>query len=420
MFRGRFGEPSTPLNFTFCIGPSAIGVINMKKMRILTAFDKFKDSMTATRACEAAESGIRSALGDAAEVKHAPLTDGGEGFCRILTEAADGHIEYYPASGPLGDEIDAPIGWVEEGKLSTGVHLHAEGLKGRIAIIEMASVAGLEQVPFTQRHPHHCSTRGVGELIRIAVAKKADAILLGIGGSATSDLGLGALESMGLRFEGAKDILPKNWPRVTGLKGRLDFNIPPIYIARDVDNPLLGPHGAAAIYGPQKGMLANEVKSFDAQAKRMAKLLCQQMNQPETLMAIPGCGAAGGIGFGLKVACEAKFVPGFELVEAWLNLPEKIAWADLILTGEGKFDLSSLSGKGPYALLLAARENKKAALLLAGALDTMTAHKLRNDFPQTRAYAISPECMELNDALARGPENLELTVFSAVNEIDWA
>ena len=386
-------------------------------MNILLAFDKFKDSMTATRACEAAESGIRSALGRKVSVDHAPLTDGGEGFCRILTEAAEGYLEYHPVTGPIGEELDAPIGWVEADRLTDDArHLWGD-TAGRIAVIEMASVAGLEQLPFSHRHPSHCTTCGVGELIRIAVAEEADAILLGIGGSATSDLGIGALESMGLRLVNNQNTYPSDWPGVEAIDGKLDFDPPPIHIACDVSNPLLGPRGAAAIYGPQKGLKPEEIEPFDAEAGRMAALLCRHFNQPESLAATPGCGAAGGIGFGLKVACGATFVPGFELVAAWLNLPAKVARADLILTGEGKFDLSSLSGKGPYALLLAARESEKPAILLAGMLDDEVREKLGRDFPQTRAVAITPKQMPLEEALLRGPENLELQVHTALLKI---
>ena len=383
-------------------------------MNILLAFDKFKDSMAATRACEAAESGIHSALEGNVSVDHAPLTDGGEGFCRILTEAADGYLEYHPVTGPIGEELDAPIGWVEADCLTDEARHLLGDTAGRIAVIEMASVAGLEQVPFSHRHPRHCTTRGVGELIRVAVAEEAGAILLGIGGSATSDLGLGALESMGLRLNNTAGTYPSDWPQVEAINGELELDPPPIHIACDVSNPLLGEKGAAAIYGPQKGLKLEEVESFDAEAGRMATLLCRHFDQPENLAATPGCGAAGGIGFGLKVACGAIFVPGFELVAAWLNLSAKVARADLVFTGEGKFDRSSLSGKGPYALLLAARASKKPAILLAGTLDDEIREKLARDFPQTRAAAISPKQMPLEEALQRGPENLELQVHTAL------
>ena len=192
-------------------------------MNILVAFDKFKDSMTAAEACASAASGARQALGETIRITEAPLTDGGEGFCPILTHAADGYIEHHTVSGPLGDDVEAPLGWVELDSLNDSLRHRFGTAKGKLAIIEMASAAGLEQVPMEQRHPKHCTTRGIGELIRIATANAAGAILLGIGGSATSDLGLGALQALGIQFPNTDDaILPEKWHQVHSITGFLD------------------------------------------------------------------------------------------------------------------------------------------------------------------------------------------------------
>lgn len=379
-------------------------------MNILIAFDKFKDSMTAVRACDAAANGAQRALDGKVIFTRAPLTDGGEGFCRILTETAGGHLEYHTATGPLGEEIDAPLGWIESNKIPVRAK-EMLGLKdGHVAVIEMAAVAGLEMVPNAQRHPSHCTTRGIGELIRVAAAKEASAILLGIGGSATSDLGLGALEALGVRFSGTESITPQDWPGIDSLSGQLDLEVPPIFIACDVDNPLIGERGAAAVYGPQKGLAADEIEAFDAEAAKMAKLLCGHFDQSEELIDLPGSGAAGGIGFGLKTACGAEYVPGFELVAAWLDIASKVAEADLILTGEGKFDTSSLAGKGPYSLLAAAHAEDKAAILLAGLVDEGAARTAGQRFPDAGFYGITPAGMPIEEALTNGPENLEQSV----------
>ncbi|MBC8368404.1 MAG: glycerate kinase, partial [Planctomycetes bacterium] len=314
-------------------------------MKILAAFDKFKDSMTAATACEAAARGARAVYGTQVTVVQTPLTDGGEGFCNILTNAAKGHIETHVVCGPLGADLEAPLGWCEIETLPAAVQRSLNLNQGKIAIIEMAAAAGLEQVPAERRHPKNCTTYGVGELIRIAVAESADAILLGIGGSATSDLGLGALQALGLQFinsEGhlVEQALPRDWPHIQTIQGKLDVPTPPIFIACDVDNPLLGPRGAAAIYGPQKGLTANELDAFETQAAHMAEQLCQHFAQPSTCQEIPGSGAAGGIGFGLNLACGAHYLAGFDLVTDWLELNSKIAAADLILSGEGCIDRS--------------------------------------------------------------------------------
>lgn len=392
-------------------------------MNVLVAFDKFKDSMSAASACDAAANGIYRFYGESARIVRAPLTDGGEGFCRILTDAASGHIEHHTVCGPLGDEVEAPLGWVEATRLPKGVRSLQLPNSGRLAIIEMAAVAGLEQVPMSERHPKYCTTRGVGELIRIATAEEASAILIGIGGSATSDLGLGALEALGLRFCKAGDthieqLTPAQWEAVTAISGEIELSIPPIFIACDVNNPLLGPNGAAAVYGPQKGLLPEEVAPYDTQAKELAEALCEYFSVPLEITEVPGSGAAGGIGFGLKVACGAEYVPGFELVSNWLDLGTKVSEADLILSGEGKLDASSLSGKGPLALAQAAHAANKACLLFAGKVENAVPAYISEHFDACKAYSITPPKVELSIALKEGPINLERCVQETVSKLN--
>ncbi len=376
-------------------------------MNVLLAFDKFKDSMTAAEACSAAAVGVRQTLGDSVQITEAPLTDGGEGFCPILTNAANGYIEHHTVCGPLGQDVEAPLGWVELNTLSESLRRKFGTALGKLAIIEMASAAGLEQVPNEQRHPKHCTTRGVGELIRIATAQGAGAILLGIGGSATSDLGLGALQALGIQFPTTDDaIVPEKWSQVESITGFFDFKLPPIYIACDVDNPLLGERGAAAVYGPQKGLQPDELESFDAEANRLADLLCQHFGQSIELKDAPGAGAAGGIGFGLKVACGAEFLAGFDLVESWLDLNNKVSAAELILTGEGKFDSSSLAGKGPFALVTAAGKTNTRTIVLAGKAEVDAADSVQERFPNCKVTSITPDGTDLATALKQGAPNL--------------
>jgi glycerate kinase len=386
-------------------------------MKILAAFDKFKDAMPADRACDAALSGALEALGEPIALSHAPLTDGGEGFCPILTQAASGFMEHHKVSGPLGEEVDSPLGWVKLERIPETASKLLGSKSGKLAIIEMASVAGLEQVPQAQRHPRHCTTRGVGELIRIAVAEEADAILLGIGGSATSDLGLGALEALGLQFCPSGQVTPAQWPAIEQITGSIELTVPPIYIACDVDNPLLGTNGAATVYGRQKGLEANEIEAFDNASARVAKQLCKFYNQSESTLKTAGSGAAGGIGFGLNVALGANYVPGFELVTAWLDLSSKIREADLVLTGEGKFDSSSLAGKGPYALLAAAYSSDTPAILLAGLAEEEAAQTVRECFPGTAVYSITPEGTPLAHALKSAPDFLKQKVTEVLQTL---
>ena len=386
-------------------------------MKILAAFDKYKDAMPAGRACDAALSGALEALGEPLTLSHAPLTDGGEGFCSILTEAASGYMEHHKVSGPLGEEVDSPLGWVNLERIPESARKLLGSKNGKLAIIEMASVAGLEQVPNGQRHPKHCTTRGVGELIRIAVAEEADAILLGIGGSATSDLGLGALEALGLQFCPSGQVTPAQWPAIEQITGKIELTIPPIYIACDVDNPLIGTRGAAAVYGPQKGLKPEEIEAFEGATERVAKQLCEFFNQPECTLRASGSGAAGGIGFGLNVAFDSNYVAGFELVTAWLDLSSKIKEADLVLTGEGKFDNSSLAGKGPYALLAAAYSSDTSAILLAGLAEEEAAQTVRDRFPGTAVYSITPEGTPLAQALKLAPDFLKQKVSEVLQTL---
>jgi len=326
-------------------------------------------------------------------------------------------MEHHKVSGPIGQEVDSPLGWVNLERIPESARKMLGSKNGKLAIIEMASVAGLEQVPNAQRHPKHCTTRGVGELIRIAVAEEADAILLGIGGSATSDLGLGALEALGLEFCPSGQVTPAQWSAIDQIKGNIELTIPPIYIACDVDNPLLGTKGAAAVYGLQKGLEPNEIEAFDDASARVAKLLCKFFNQSESTLRAAGSGAAGGIGFGLNVALGAKYVSGFELVTAWLDLNSKIREADLVLTGEGKFDSSSLAGKGPYALLAAAYSSDTSAILLAGLAEEEAAQTVRERFPGTAIYSITPEGTPLAQALKSAPDFLKQKVTEVLQTL---
>ena len=379
-------------------------------MNILAAFDKYKESMTADEACSIAAEAAREISGSDCEITETPLTDGGEGFCAILTKAASGKIELHSVNGPLGQTVRAPIGWVSPNQIPEYVYKHLGNGHGPLAIIEMASAAGLQQVPVGKRHPRQTSTRGVGQLIRIAAEQGAGSILLGIGGSATSDLGLGALEALGIEFPNTERINPEKWPDVQKVNGYIQCPVPPIFIACDVDNPLLGPNGAARIYGPQKGLAANEIAAFEEQSERISGLLCQHFGHDFSIREVPGSGAAGGIGFGLQVACGADFLPGFDLVQSWLDLEMQIALSDIVLTGEGCFDQSSLSGKGPYALLQLAEKAGTPVCLLPGKVEPAASTEVQLRFPDTKIEAITPEGCTLPEALAGGPENLSQAV----------
>ncbi|MBM3855201.1 MAG: glycerate kinase, partial [Verrucomicrobia bacterium] len=272
-------------------------------MRALLAFDKFKDSLTAPAACRTAAEALRSAHPDWA-VDECPLADGGEGFCAILTQAVGG--EFVPAKvcGPRQASTPAGFGLAPLGRVPPGVRpmLQLESESPRpedaaVAVIEMASASGLALLPLEARDPWQTTTFGTGELIRLAASRGVGAIVLGVGGSATNDLGLGALAALGFAFHpaGGPPVvppIPARWPEIKRIAGRLAPTLPPIRIACDVTNPLLGPNGAAAIYGPQKGLRPADLARLDHECARLALMLCAHCRQSDALMDVPGTGAA--------------------------------------------------------------------------------------------------------------------------------
>jgi glycerate kinase len=327
--------------------------------RVLLAFDKFKDALTAPEAVAAVADALREIRPDWT-LDPAPLADGGEGFASILTQAAGGREVSSVATGPRGERLQTGFGIVPVAAIPAGaraqLQLSAEPPSGAtVAIIEMAAISGLALLPQDQRDPWQTTTLGTGELMRAAADSEALAILLGVGGSATNDLGLGALAALGLKFldaagQSVHPPVPAEWSRIVRISGRVVAWLPPVYIACDVTNPLLGPRGAAAVYGPQKGLRPADHARLEGESARLADLLCQHCGQPPALKDVPGAGAAGGIAFGLMTAAGAKLLPGFDLVSAWLDLETKLAAADIVITGEGRFDESSLEGKGPGAV----------------------------------------------------------------------
>ncbi|MFP4282568.1 MAG: glycerate kinase [Opitutales bacterium] len=388
-------------------------------MHALVAFDKFKDALTAREACRLAAEAFQDAA-PGAKVTEAPLTDGGEGFAEILTSAAGGTLESVEVSDPRFRPVTAQLGWIAlEALPAAARELLDLPAKGRLAIVEMAQASGLQLLSADERDPWETSTYGTGQLIGHAAAAGATAILLGIGGSATNDLGLGALEALGLQayqadLQPVPQITPGKWSQITSLGGLVNAatRLPPLRIACDVDNPLLGPQGATAAYGPQKGLQPSDFDRLERgmrkQAARLLGLFSHPLAEHAERLAEPGSGAAGGIGFGLRNSlADARYVPGFALVEAWLQLPAKIAAADLVFTGEGRFDATSLQGKGPASVLARALEGGQAAHLLAGAITPQGRAGLP---PQAHAEALSPEDLPLAAALSETGARLSAAV----------
>ncbi len=385
-------------------------------MRVLLAFDKFKDSLTAREACEAAAKALRQRHPDW-QLDLGPLADGGEGFAEILTAAVGGTLSTISVTGPRGTATDASFGLVSWSKIPPAARAllqlsPAPANDAEIAVIEMSAASGLAMLAPAERDPWQTTTLGTGQLMAAAAQAGAAALLLGVGGSATHDLGLGALSALGLQFlspngESIRPPVPARWDMIERITGKISASLPPVRIACDVSNPLLGPRGAAAVYGPQKGLLAADLPKLDHASARLGLLLCAHSGVPDSLMDATGAGAAGGIAFGLMAATSAKLLPGFDLVAAWLDLDRRIAAADLVITGEGRFDDTSLSGKGPGAVAALALAAGKPVHVFAGQI---TATDSRAGL---QLHAISPRGQPLAEALAAGRRNLTAAVEQA-------
>ncbi|HQY88556.1 MAG TPA: glycerate kinase [Tepidisphaeraceae bacterium] len=324
--------------------------------RVLIAPDKFKDSLDAIDVARAVERGIRG-VDSSIEIDLCPLTDGGEGFCATMTAALGGVLSRKRIVGPLAEmHVDASF-----------------GIAGDVGVVEMSSASGLALIPKADRNPMFTTTFGTGQLIVSAVEAGAKKILLGIGGSATCDGGVGALQACGCHIilksgEYARDSEPlrgKDVDEIVLIKSHRGSIVDgvEITIACDVTNPLCGPNGSARIYGPQKGASPSDVEFLD----RSLRELAHRMGKDD-LAQQPGAGAAGGIGFGLAAMFGAKLVGGFELVSNALRLRERIISADLVITGEGHIDHQTPSGKTVAGVARLCRELSKPCCAIAGAV----------------------------------------------------
>jgi len=385
-------------------------------MRVLVAFDKFKDALGAEQACRLVGETLRLRKPESV-LDLCPLTDGGEGFARILSLAAGGSWHRRPVTGPLGNSVEGEFGLVPWSHLSPEVRARlgiSPGREGVLGVVDMASASGLALIPPKDRNPWKTTTHGTGELLLAAVEKGADLLLLGIGGSGTSDLGLGCLQALGLvALEPGggeiRHLFPDQWEKVTRLEGDLPQRFPRLQVACDVGNPLLGPRGAVRVYGPQKGLPASDLLPLENAVELMARKLLAKKTKSAELMELPGSGAAGGIGFGLMVWAGAEMVSGADLVMEWLDFKTKIRAADVVLSGEGRFDRSSLEGKGPSAVVRLALASGKKVHVFAGSVEPDLSLPAG-----LSVHEITPRGMPLPEALERTGELLARAV-SAVD-----
>ncbi|MET0341528.1 MAG: glycerate kinase [Polyangiales bacterium] len=362
-------------------------------MKILVAPDKLKDSLTALEAAAAIADGARRAMPDV-QVDLCPLSDGGEGFVQVLVEAHGGSLRETDVSGPLGDTVRAVWCMLPDGT----------------AVLESAEAIGLARVPTARRDPTRATSFGLGQLVRAALDDGARCIVMGLGGSATNDGGIGLAVALGANLTPACALHPagSDLARLVGVdRTRIDPRLAEValVVATDVTSPLCGPRGAAQVFAPQKGATSAQVAALDAGLAHYAAVLGDPGTQP-------GDGAAGGLGYGLRVLCGARVTSGAGLVLDAVSFDARLADADLVITAEGRIDGQSAEGKVVGEVCRRAAHHGVAVVALAGAL--------RGDLTPlyeaglTACFAIQDGPRDEDEARARAAASLTATTTNLV------
>ncbi len=355
--------------------------------RVLVAADKFKGSLTAVEVAERVTAGLRRVVPDVV-VEALPVADGGDGTVAAAVAAGFERREVRVA-GPLGDPVTA-----------------AYALRGDTAVVEMAEASGLQRLPEGVLAPLTASTYGSGELLRAALDAGARSIVFGVGGSATTDGGAGMLAALGARFldadgepvaPGGGGLAALASADLSGLDPRLAEV--ELVLASDVDNPLTGPKGAPAVYGPQKGASPDDVTALDAALAHFAEVLAGTESvgaRAAEYAASPGAGAAGGIGYG-ALLLGARFRPGIEVMLDVLGFAPALERAGLVVTGEGSLDEQTLHGKAPAGVAAAARAAGKEVVAVCGRLalpaDALGRAGIRRAYPLTDVEPDVEKCI---------------------------
>jgi glycerate 2-kinase len=369
-------------------------------MKIICAPDSFKESLSAADAAAAMRRGILASH-PGAVVDCCPIADGGEGTVEAMLVATKGSRCVTAVRGPLGETVQAAWGMLGErpGRPPT-------------AVLEMAAASGLVLVPPARRDPTRTSTFGTGELIRAALDAGARQILIGIGGSATNDGGCGAAQALGVRFHDVAgrlidqpitggDLQRLGSIDASGLDSRLRAGVE-IVVACDVRNPLTGPQGAAAIYGPQKGADAAMIRQLDAGLAHLAALFHSQLGKH--IESTPGSGAAGGLGGGLLAIFNAELRPGVQLVLQAVQFDKRVRGCDWCFTGEGRLDGSSLSGKACMGVTAAAARHRVPTIALVGSAGSDAATAIERGL---HSYHVIAPHLPASESMRRAAELLE-------------
>ena len=358
-------------------------------MKVVVAIDSLKGSLSSLEAGEAIKSGVLKAMPEA-EVCVRPLADGGEGTVEALALGMGGELKTVEVTGPLGEKVNCLYGIMEESKT---------------AILEMSGAAGITLVADEMRNPLHTTTYGVGEVIKDAIANGCRHFIVGIGGSATNDGGIGMLQALGYGMldkdgnqvpfgaKGIKEIVTITDDQVIPELKECSFRI-----ACDVTNPLCGERGCSAVYGPQKGATPEMVKDMDAWLSDYAKLVAAKYEK--AVAEYPGTGAAGGMGFAFLAYTNAVLESGIKIILEETKLEDYVKDADIVVTGEGRLDGQTAFGKAPIGVAKIAKKFDKTVLAFAGAVTkdavVCNEHGIDAFFPilrriQTLQEAMTPE-----------------------------
>ena len=368
-------------------------------MKVVVAIDSLKGSLSSLEAGEAIKSGVLKAMPEA-EVCVRPLADGGEGTVEALALGMGGKLETVKVTGPLGEKVDCLYGILEESKT---------------AIMEMSGAAGITLVADADRNPLYTTTYGVGEVIKDAIGKGCRHFIVGIGGSATNDGGIGMLQALGYGMldkdgnqvpfgaKGIKEIVTIKDDQVIPELKECSFRI-----ACDVTNPLCGDTGCSAIFGPQKGATPEMIKDMDAWLSEYAKLVSAKYEKADAKH--PGTGAAGGLGFAFLAYTNAVLESGIKIILEETRLEDYVKDADIVITGEGRLDGQTVFGKAPIGVAKIAKKFDKTVLAFAGAVTedavACNEHGIDAFFPILRRIQTLQEAMD--PSIAR--ENMVTTV----------
>ncbi len=370
-------------------------------MKVLTAPDSFKGALSSAAAAAVMATAVREVF-PGATVREIPLSDGGEGFTAALVRAAGGTTVEVNVHDPLMRPVQAVMGLLDH---------------GRTAVIEMASASGLERLQREEYNPWVTSTYGTGEMIRAALDRRCRRILIGVGGSATVDGGVGAIQALGGRFlDRYGHELPPGGGQLSRLAkidlSSLDRRLQEVRteVACDVSNPLTGPAGAAAVYAPQKGADSEMTRRLGEGLTLLARRLREATGTDTATM--PRAGAAGGLAAGLAACLGARLRAGFEVVSEITGLEKALSGMNLVLTGEGHSDRQTLYGKAPYALAQLAASHSVPVLLFTGGLATDAAEELSRAF--TAIFPVNPALISLKEAMERTEEHLRFAVVQAM------